>query len=166
MHMGYGKYFHMGNQVLYPHMHNFAYRDRRMHMGIPVCKWTGIAKKFAYGDPRTHNEVVRIRGLTYKPCHYAMVEAEKPFNLHHTSVSFICKVIEHLHLLWMGIWLHTHTALLQEACLLEEFGLAVFVLVSAGSVAAKVEHSGGVETSCPVKLKTCGFETTKTTSAS
>jgi hypothetical protein len=34
------------------------------------------------------------------------------------------------------------------------------------SVAAKVEHSGGVETSCPVKLKTCGFKTTKTTSAS
>jgi len=34
------------------------------------------------------------------------------------------------------------------------------------SVAAKVEHSGGVKTSCPVKLKTCGFETTKTTSAS
>ena len=34
------------------------------------------------------------------------------------------------------------------------------------SVAAKVEHSGGVETTCPVKLKTCGFETTKTTSAS
>jgi hypothetical protein len=34
------------------------------------------------------------------------------------------------------------------------------------SVAAKVEHSGGFETSCPVKLKTCGFETTKTTSAS
>ena len=36
-----------------------------MHMGIPVCKRAGIAKKIAYGDPRTHNEVVRIRGLTY-----------------------------------------------------------------------------------------------------
>ena len=36
-----------------------------MHMGIPICKRAGIAKKFAYGDPRTHNEVVRIRGLTY-----------------------------------------------------------------------------------------------------
>ena len=55
----------MGNQVLYPHMHNFAYGDRRMHMGIPICKRAGIAKKFAYGDPRTHNEIVCIRGLTY-----------------------------------------------------------------------------------------------------
>jgi len=35
-----------------------------MHMGIPVCKWAGIAKKFAYGDPITHNEIVHIRGLT------------------------------------------------------------------------------------------------------
>ena len=28
-----------------------------LHTGIAVC---GIAKKFAYGDPVTHNEVVRI----------------------------------------------------------------------------------------------------------
>ena len=42
-------------------MRNFAYRDCRMHMGIPVCKRVGIAKKFAYGDPITHNEVVRIQ---------------------------------------------------------------------------------------------------------
>ncbi len=34
-------------------------------MGIPVCERVGIAKKFAYGDPRTHNEIVRIWGLTY-----------------------------------------------------------------------------------------------------
>ena len=42
-------------------------------MGIPVCiqGWgTGvhaveISTKFAYGDPRTHNEIVRIWGLTY-----------------------------------------------------------------------------------------------------
>jgi hypothetical protein len=46
-------------------MRNFAYRDRRINMGIPVCVWAGIAKKFAYGDPITHNEVVRIRGLIY-----------------------------------------------------------------------------------------------------
>jgi hypothetical protein len=42
------------------------YGDRRMHMEIPVCERAGIAKKFAYGDPRTHNEIVRIIwGLTY-----------------------------------------------------------------------------------------------------
>ena len=55
----------MENLVLYPHMCNFAYGDRRMHMGIPVCKRAGIAENFAYGDPITHNEIVRIRGLTY-----------------------------------------------------------------------------------------------------
>ena len=57
----------MGNLVLYPHMCNFAYGDRRMHMGIPVCKRAGIAEKFAYGDPITHNEIVRIWGLTFIP---------------------------------------------------------------------------------------------------
>jgi hypothetical protein len=41
-----------------------------MHMGIPVCKQAGIAKTIAYGDPITHNEVVRIRGLTYMPTCY------------------------------------------------------------------------------------------------
>ena len=29
-------------------------------MGIPVCKRSGIAEKFAYGDPIMHNEIVRI----------------------------------------------------------------------------------------------------------
>jgi hypothetical protein len=33
-------------------------------MGIPICERAGIAKQFAYGDPRTHNEIVRIQGLT------------------------------------------------------------------------------------------------------
>ena len=57
----------MGNQVLYPHKLNFAYRYRDccIHMGIPMCKQAGIDKKFTYWDPCTHNEVVRIWGLTY-----------------------------------------------------------------------------------------------------
>ena len=45
-------------------MRNFAYGDHRMHMGIPPCKRAGIAKKFAYGDPIMHNEIVLIQGLT------------------------------------------------------------------------------------------------------
>ena len=36
-----------------------------MHMGIPVCERVGIAKKFTYEDPRMHNEVVPIWGLTH-----------------------------------------------------------------------------------------------------
>ena len=55
----------MGNQVLYPHMQNYTYGDRRMHIGIPVCILAGIAKIFAYGDPRLHNKIVRILGATY-----------------------------------------------------------------------------------------------------
>ena len=51
-------------------MCNFAYGDRRMHMGIPVCKRSGIAEKFAYGDPIMHNEIVRIWGLTYTSCSF------------------------------------------------------------------------------------------------
>jgi hypothetical protein len=43
-----------------------------------------------------------------KPCHYAIVEAVVPFKLHPTSMTYIYKVCEHLHLLWMGIWLYTH----------------------------------------------------------
>jgi hypothetical protein len=46
-------------------MQNYAYGDRRTHMGIPVCIRTGIAKIFTYGDPRSHNEIVRILGATY-----------------------------------------------------------------------------------------------------
>ncbi len=55
----------MGNQVLYPYMENYAYGDRRTHMGITVCIRVGIAKKFAYGDHRSHNKIVRILGETY-----------------------------------------------------------------------------------------------------
>ncbi len=55
----------MGNQVLYPHMQNYAYGDRCTHMEIPICIWAGIAKVFAYGDPRWHNKIVRILGATY-----------------------------------------------------------------------------------------------------
>jgi hypothetical protein len=44
-----------------------------------------------------------------KPYHYAMVEAVEPFKLHITSMSYLYEVFEHLQLLWMGIWMHTHT---------------------------------------------------------
>ena len=55
----------MGNQVLYAYMENYASGDRRTHMGITVCIRAGIAKIFAYGDPRLHNKIVRILGATY-----------------------------------------------------------------------------------------------------
>jgi hypothetical protein len=44
-----------------------------------------------------------------KPYHYAIVEAVEPFKLHPTSMSYLYEVFEHLQLLWVGIWMHTHT---------------------------------------------------------
>ncbi len=44
-----------------------------------------------------------------KPCHYTWVEAVEPFKLHPMSMSYIYEVFEHLLMLWMGSWLHTHT---------------------------------------------------------
>ena len=45
----------------------------------------------------------------YKQYHLAMVEAVEPFKLHSTFMSYLYEVFEHLQLLGMGIWLHTHT---------------------------------------------------------
>jgi hypothetical protein len=45
----------------------------------------------------------------YKQYHLAMVEAVEPFKLHPTFMSYLYEVFEHLQLLGMGIWLHTHT---------------------------------------------------------
>ena len=41
--------------------------------------------------------------------HYSNTEVVEPFKLHPTSMSYKCKVFEHLKQLWMGIWHHIHT---------------------------------------------------------
>ncbi len=41
--------------------------------------------------------------------HLAMVETVERFKMHPTSMSYLYEVFEHLQLLLMGIWLHTHT---------------------------------------------------------
>jgi len=46
--------------------------------------------------------------------HYAILEAVEPFKLHHTSMTYIYKVFEHLEQLWIGIWQHTHTVTTTE----------------------------------------------------
>ena len=38
-----------------------------------------------------------------------MVEALEPFKLHPTVMSFKYEVFDHLQLLGMGIWLHSHS---------------------------------------------------------
>ena len=45
-----------------------------------------------------------------------MVEAVKLFKLHPTSMSYMHKVLEYLHLLWMCIWLHTQTVTTTDIC--------------------------------------------------
>ena len=41
-----------------------------------------------------------------------MVEAVEPFKLFPTFMSYKYEVFEHFQLLWMGIWLHTHSIII------------------------------------------------------
>ena len=57
-----------------PQLSHFKY-DNELYMLIPICAQLHYAKIngpkyafsgiFAYGDPRSHNEIVRILGATY-----------------------------------------------------------------------------------------------------
>jgi hypothetical protein len=49
-----------------------------------------------------------------KPYHYAIVEAVEPFELHSTFMSYKYEVFDHLQLLGMGIWLHTHSVIITD----------------------------------------------------
>jgi len=49
-----------------------------------------------------------------KSYHYAIVEAVEPFKLHHTSISYLYEVFEHLQLLCIDIWLHTHSVFITD----------------------------------------------------
>jgi hypothetical protein len=52
-----------------------------------------------------------------KPSHYAMVETVEPFKLHPTSLSYKYEVFEHLQLLCIDIWLHTHSVIITDVSL-------------------------------------------------
>ena len=55
-------------------------------------------------------ELAEILGdASVQPYHYTIVEAVEPFTLHITSMSYLYEVFEHLQLLGMGIWMHTHS---------------------------------------------------------
>ena len=43
-----------------------------------------------------------------------MVEAVEPFKLHPTSMTYLYKVLEHLQLLCIDIWLHTHFVIITD----------------------------------------------------
>ena len=49
-----------------------------------------------------------------KPYHYAIVEAEEPFKQHPTFMSYKHEVFEHLQLLCIDIWLHTHSVIITD----------------------------------------------------
>ena len=43
-----------------------------------------------------------------------MVEAVEPFKLHPTFMSYLYKVFEHLQLVCIDIWLHTHSVIITD----------------------------------------------------
>jgi len=43
-----------------------------------------------------------------------MVEPVEPFKLHPTSMAYKYEVFDHLQLLGMGIWLHTHSVIIRD----------------------------------------------------
>jgi hypothetical protein len=44
-------------------------------------------------------------------CFGVMVEAVNHHLLHSTSILDVYKVFKHLHMLWMGIWVHPYTVI-------------------------------------------------------
>ena len=49
-----------------------------------------------------------------KPYHNTIVEAVEPFKLHSTFMSYKYEVFEHLQLLCIDIWLHTHSVIITD----------------------------------------------------
>ena len=49
-----------------------------------------------------------------KPYHYAIVEAVEPIKLHPTFMAYKHEVFEHLQLLCIDIWLHTHSVFITD----------------------------------------------------
>ena len=49
-----------------------------------------------------------------KPCQFAMVQAVEPFKLHPTSISYKYEVFDHLQLVRIDIWLHTHSDIITD----------------------------------------------------
>ncbi len=49
-----------------------------------------------------------------KSYHYAIVETVEPFKLHPTFMSYKYEVFEHLQLLCIDIWLHTHSVIITD----------------------------------------------------
>jgi hypothetical protein len=48
-------------------------------------------------------------------CCGIMLEAPNPFGVHPTSISYVDKVLQHLDMLWIGIWVHPYTVTLVQA---------------------------------------------------
>ena len=82
--------------------------------------------------------------LVWKWSHYAIVEAVEHFKLHHTSMSYIYKVFEHLKQLWMGIWQHTHTFTTTEVS--PDFGELAEILDDVSVEMIPVRYRWGCKT--------------------
>ncbi len=62
-----------------------------------LCRWGWVLEKLGKAEP--------------KWCCGARVEAANPCRLHLTFTSYVYKVFEHIHILWMGIWVHPYTVM-------------------------------------------------------
>jgi hypothetical protein len=50
-------------------------------------------------------------GAEPKQCCNVMVEATNLHRLHPTSMSYVYTVLQHLDMLWMGIWVYPYTVM-------------------------------------------------------
>ncbi len=83
------------------------------------CKWA-YGLTFTLIPPLTLSQICESWLKTYlmqvcKPYHYALLRDVEPFKLHPMSIWYIYGLFEHLHRLWMGTWLHTHTITTTDA---------------------------------------------------
>ena len=83
------------------------------------CLTTFICNEWAYGSITTslsRQVVAQIWEssqnpgslLVRKSYHNTSIEAHDPPRVDHTSMSYIYKVFDNLHMQWMGIWIHHH----------------------------------------------------------
>jgi hypothetical protein len=74
----------------------------------------------------------------YKPYHFAIVQAVEPFKLHPKSMSYKYEVFEHLQLLCIDIWLHTHSVFITDVS--PDLGEAAKILGDANVQTIPLRH--------------------------
>ena len=76
------------------------------------CTLTLLPPQMFFTDLGELDEI--LGNANVQPYHYAIGEAEEPFKLHPTSMSYLYEVFEHLQLLCVDIWVHTHSVTITD----------------------------------------------------